>query len=367
MAEDYLRRLTDWFRLQLPDAEAMSVQGLESIEFGYSAEMLSMTIAYREQGADQSIDVVVRLRPPVPGILEPYDLPRQFAILRGLEGTSVKTPRALWLEETGDVLGRAFYVMERLDGVVYEQNIPPELDADPERIRRMSESMIEQLAAIHLVDLATTGLDALPAGVGYLDRELDHWAGEMRRVASGPLPGLERLLAELRKRQPDQSPAVTLVHGDPKCGNFAFVGDEVNAVFDWELAQLGDPLADIGWAELLWMSPASFTSRPSSLNVNEFVARYEAITGIPVRNREWYRAFQAYKMAVILLVGVMVFDVGASDDLRLANMSGAVPMLTQMALQEFGIKDEIDPGPIAAGAERIQQVRERLREPTAGR
>ena len=146
--------------------------------------------------------------------------------------------------------------MNRLDGDVYEQNaIPAEIEAEPGRIRRMCEDMIDQYAAIHLVDLERTGLDALGDGSDFVTRELDHWESEMQRVRRGPLPAMERLLAELRHRQPDPSPRVTLVHGDPKPGNVAFVGDRVSAVFDWELATVGDPLTDVGYLELMWAMP----------------------------------------------------------------------------------------------------------------
>lgn len=356
--DDVRDRLTVWFGDQLPDAVDVRIDELDRVDFGHSAEMMVLTLAWRIDATDRRQDVVVRLRPPEPGLLEPYDLQRQFAVLRALEGTPVRAPRALWLEPSGDVLGRPFYVMERLPGEVYERRVPAELDAAPERIRRMSESMVEQIAAIHRVDLHATGLDAIGDGHGYVDRELDHWAAEMRRVQRGRLPALGRLHAALREQQPEPCPTITLVHGDPKPGNFAFVGDEVSGVFDWELATIGDPLADVGWAEVTWMTP-TFTSRPSALTADEFVARYEELTGTAVAHREWYRAFQAFKMTVIMLVGAMLFDGGFTDDLRLAEMGTAVPLVTQLALDELGVHEQLDPGPVTARTERVQAVRSR--------
>src|ERR1700712_2506383 len=132
--------------------------------------------------------------------------------------------------------------MDRVAGGGYEVVAP---DATPERIRRMCESLADQLAAIHLVDLEAVGLTELDNGPTHLDRELSHWADEMHRVRRGPLPALERLLDELRATKPTPYERVTLVHGDAKPGNFAFVGDDVNAVFDWEMTTLGDPLTDL--------------------------------------------------------------------------------------------------------------------------
>ena len=83
------------------------------------------------------------MRPPEPGLLEPYDLPRQFDVLRALEGTAVRAPRALWLEPSGDVLGRPFFVMERVDGEIYERDVPRTIA--PERVRRMTETALTAL------------------------------------------------------------------------------------------------------------------------------------------------------------------------------------------------------------------------------
>jgi aminoglycoside phosphotransferase (APT) family kinase protein len=342
MTADERARLTSWLAAQLPHGDDVRIEQLDRVELGHSAETLTLTIGWREDGIDRCEDVVLRVRPPAPGLLEPYDLKRQFDILRGLEATPVRAPAARWYEGTREVLGREFYVMDRLGGRVYERGIPEELRAAPDRLRRMSEAMIEQIAAIHLVDLQATGLGTIGDGRSYLDRELDHWTGEIRRVQQGPLPGLETLLAALRDTQPEPCPTVTLVHGDAKPGNFAFEGPEVSAVFDWEMASLGDPLADVGWADVMWTMPGSFTAAPGSLDADGFVARYEELTGIPVRHREWYRAFQAFKMAVIMLVGAMHVELGLSDDRRLAQMGAAVPFMTRRGLLDLGIDPKTD-------------------------
>jgi aminoglycoside phosphotransferase (APT) family kinase protein len=355
--EDALERLVSWFRERLESATDVRIENSSRLGFGHSAEMMVLTLAWRAGGQEHRRPLVLRLRPPFPGLLEPYDLPRQFTILRALEKTDVRSPSVLWLDESGEVLGRPFYVMERLPGDVYEYETPADLDAAT--VRRMTRSLVEQLAAIHLVDLRSTGLDALGDGRSYLDDQIEHWTAEMRRVQRDELPALERLLTELRERRPEASERITLVHGDPKPGNFAFVDGEVTGVFDWEMAGIGDPLADVGYLDLLWKTPTFFTSRPSALTSDEAVAYYEELTGIPVRHREWYRALETFKTCVILLVGTMLFDAGHTDDPRVGMMGTGISPYTRRALRGLGIHEDPPSGPVEARPERFLEARGR--------
>jgi aminoglycoside phosphotransferase (APT) family kinase protein len=352
-------RLTAWLTDQIPGADDVRVDGLDRVDFGHSAEMLMVSVTSTTAGEATVQDVVVKLQPPSPGLLEPYDLARQHRILRALEPTEVRAPRALWLEPSGEVLGRPFYVMERVTGQSYERQIPPELDDDPVMIPRMCEEMIDQLVAIHQVDLPSTGLDGLGDGSTYIDRQLDHWAGEMRRVQRGPLPALERLLEELHRQRPEPSPYVTLVHGDVKPGNFGFVDGRVSAVFDWEMTDVGDPLADIGYLEQMWAYPVGITSRPTAPSIEEMLARYQERSGIEVANRSWYRAFQGYKLAVIMLVGSMLFDAGHSDDMRYFEMALGIDFSTHPSLKDLGVEEHLESGPVLPSDARIQAAQER--------
>jgi aminoglycoside phosphotransferase (APT) family kinase protein len=335
---DTSEKLTAWLRDQLPNKD-VRIDGLDRVEFGHSAEMMVLTVVTD----DDNRDVVLRLRPRPPALLEPYDLTRQFNILRALDKTPVRAPKALWLEESGDVLGRPFFVMERVAGDVYEMEAP---DAAPERIRHMCFGMAEQLALIHRVDLDATGLAGLDDGPSHLDRELRHWGDEMHRVKRGQLPALERLLKALQDNKPAPHPAVTLVHGDAKPGNFAFVGDDVSAIFDWEMTTVGDPLTDIGWMELMWMQPVGISTHPAAPTIEELLSHYESVSGIAVANRTWYRALNAYKMAVICLIGSMLFDTGDSKDQRFKLNAYGISPLTQMGLAELAVDEKHEDGPV---------------------
>lgn len=350
--DDVRDRLSGWLRTQLRNVDDLRLEGLDRVEFGHSAEMMVLTIV--SSGGEERRDVVLRLRPQPPALLEPYDLTKQFTVLRALAGSAVRVPRALWLEDVGDVLGRPFFVMERMPGTVYEMEAPQQPEVSPAGVRRMCESMAEQLAAIHTVDIVGADLDSLDDGRNHLDREIEHWAQEMQRVKRGTLPALERLLCELKDSQPSPSSEVTLVHGDAKPGNFAFVGDEVSAVFDWELTTVGDPMTDIGYLELLWRMPVGIPSHDAALPIDDVIAHYAAAGGVRVVNREWYRAFNAFKLAVINLIGSRLFDDGATDDQRFMLNAYGIPIFTQMGLADLGVTEQLDDGPVMPSEERMK-------------
>jgi aminoglycoside phosphotransferase (APT) family kinase protein len=236
-------------------------------------------------------------------------------------------------------------------GVAYERTIPDELTNDPDRVRRMSEELVDELAAIHTVDPATLGF--LGDGRDFIAEQIAFWSGEMRRVQLGPLPALESLLAALEASVPPRSDAITLVHGDAKPGNFAFVGSELTASFDWEMSFLGDPMADVAYAQVTWELPGMFTTLPSSLSIDELVTRYEQQSGIATHDLVWHRSFQRYKLGVIMLIASMLFDSGESDDPRFSMMGRVVAMYTTPAFADLGLDNVEDQGAVMARPERL--------------
>jgi aminoglycoside phosphotransferase (APT) family kinase protein len=355
---DQLDRLRDWFAGQLADSDRVEIAGVDRVTFGHSAETLLLTLAWRDRGGEHRRDVVLRVRPAAPGLLEPYDLARQFAILRALEPTPVPSPRVLWYEPTGAVLGSEFYVMERCAGTVYEADNATVVAHDPERLRRMSRDLVATLAGIHRVDATVAELAAFRAD-DHVGHELAHWTAEMQRVRRARLPALELLARCLEEQRPECSEVTTLVHGDVKPGNFAFIEDAVSAVFDWELATVGDPRTDLGYLECMWTIPSSFTARAGALTRDEAVAVYEQHSGIEARDRGWYRALGGFKLAVIMLVGAMLFDCDASDDPRLAMMGYGVQPFTDAALLEVGVAEPPKPGPVTPRRQRMRTLRAR--------
>ncbi|MFN8027456.1 MAG: phosphotransferase family protein [Acidimicrobiia bacterium] len=342
--------LADWFAAQL-GVDRVTIEDFAGVPVGHSAETIALTVVYDEGTGSRREEVVLRVRPRPPSLLEPYDLRKQFEILRALEPTPVRAPSVLWYEETGDVLGREFLVMRRAPGTVYEREIPEELLNDAPRVRRMSEELVDELAAIHSVPASS--FPFLGAGDDFLQSQVAYWSGEMRRIQRGPLPALEQLLAALEARMPAPSSQITLVHGDAKPGNFAFVRDRLTASFDWEMTTLGDPMADVAYAQVTWQLPGTFTRPPASLTIDEFADRYERLTGFATHDLDWHRAFQGYKLGVIMLLGSWLFDAGHTDDPRMAYMGGAMSIFTAPAFADLGLDDVAEQGAVLPRPERL--------------
>jgi len=345
-------KLAEWFAAQL-GVDHVAIEDFAGVPAGHSAETLRLTLVWND-GAPQREEVVLRVRPQPPSLLEPYDLRKQYEIMRALESTPVRAPRVLWYEETGELLGREFLVMACAPGDVFERHIPDELTNDPARVRRMSEELVDELAAIHAVNPATLGF--LGDGRDFIAEQIAFWGGEMRRVQRGPVPALETLLAELEARVPAPSDVVTLVHGDAKPGNFAFVGSELTATFDWEMSFLGDPMADVAYAQVTWELPGMFTTLPSSLSIDELVTRYEEKSGIATHDLAWHRSFQRYKLGIIMLIASMLFDSGESDDPRFSMMGRVVPLYTVPAFADLGLDNVEDQGAVMARPERLAML-----------
>ena len=207
-------RLTAWLRTQLPDADDVRVEGLDRVNFGHSAEMMVLTVVARRGGQDTRRDVVLRLRPKPPALLEPYDLARQFDILRALERTTaVRVPRGAVARghrrrARPAVLRHGTRRRRRLRNGGTRRRAPTKPWCGCAR------AWPSRLAAIHSVDLdADRVCDALDDGSDHLDRELDHWAARdapgQARSAACPRTTAAGAARQQARAVPDASPWCT--------------------------------------------------------------------------------------------------------------------------------------------------------------
>ncbi|MEV0369667.1 phosphotransferase family protein [Streptomyces sp. NPDC050636] len=249
---------------------------------------------------------VVR-RPPLGHVLATaHDMRREHRVISALHNTPVPVPEALLLCEDESVIGAPFYVMELVEGTPYRTaaQLAP---LGPERTRAVVLSLVDTLVELHAVDPEAAGLGDFGRPEGFLERQLRRWGKQLSASKNRDLPGIDELHEALGRALP-ASPAPTVVHGDYRLDN-VLVGSDgtINAVLDWEMSTLGDPLTDLGLLVMyssdlgLPESPVSTTSgAPGHPAPAELIERYAARSGRDTSAIAWYTAFAWFKLAVIL-------------------------------------------------------------------
>src|SRR2546426_1269751 len=197
------------------------------------------------------------LRRPPRGPLLPtaHDVLREYRVLKALNATSVPTPRALLACEDTSVIGAPFYLMERVQGIIVRRELPSYASDTPGR-QAVSRALVDALVELHSADWRAIGLGDFGKPEGYLERQLRRWTGQLEKSRQRPLPDLDAVTAWLAEHLPVSGPA-TIVHGDYRLDNAMLAHDQprVVAIFDWEMATIGDPLADVGYLLSFWREP----------------------------------------------------------------------------------------------------------------
>ena len=279
-------------------------------------------------------------RPPLPP--SAHDVLREARLLRALEDTAVRVPRVLAVGDDEAVLGVPFYVMEEVRGSVLASSIPPALDTPVER-RHAADQLVDGLVEIHSVDWRACGLEGYGKPTGYLERQLRRFGGLWEHNRTRELPVLDRLTAWLGDHKPESGEA-TIVHGDYRLGNTMFAPGEparLAAIFDWELATIGDPLADVGYLTATYPEPgddegtlfnlAAVTTREGFPSRAELIARYEERSGRSMTDIRWYRTLALWKSIVFMEGNYRRAVEGRTDDPYLKSYGEGVLMLAERA------------------------------------
>ncbi|MEV1115873.1 phosphotransferase family protein [Actinosynnema sp. NPDC049800] len=249
-------------------------------------------------------------RPPLGHVLATaHDMSREHRVIKALADTAVPVPRVELLCEDTDVIGAPFYLMEEVPGVALRHRDQcPWLT--PDKARTLSERLVDVLADLHAVDPKEVGLGDFGRPDGFLKRQVARWGKQLDASRSRELPGIDELRDRLADSVPESARA-TIVHGDYRLDNVLVTEDplDISAVLDWEMATLGDPLADVGLLCVYWNGigareddPITGTvpTLPGFAGTDELVRRYAERSGADTGGLAWYTAFAYFKLAVIL-------------------------------------------------------------------
>jgi aminoglycoside phosphotransferase (APT) family kinase protein len=286
---DWTERLAAYLGARLPSAERVTVVNPRAMPAGASNETVGFELRVAVEGREWTLPMVLRPQREE-GILAPYDVSRQFRVMRALAGTGVPVPAVAWLELGAEVLGTPFFVMARVRG----ETLPLFWYGRSERLPAAAGA----LAAVHAVDWRGAGLAFLSEGSlsDPLEAELGPWRARAERLRIARAPLLVALGEWLRANQPADA-RMALLHGDPNPGNYLFEGDRVVAVLDWELAALGDPRSDLGFYAALQSVFGGMSGPRGDTLLSE---AYAAVTGRSADALEYYEALGLYRMAIVM-------------------------------------------------------------------
>jgi aminoglycoside phosphotransferase (APT) family kinase protein len=249
-------------------------------------------------------------RPPLHGVLESaHDMGREHRILTALAGSAVPVPACVGYEADAGVTGAPFYVMEHVDGIVVRSAADGADLLDPPLRAVAAQDVVDVMVAMHEVDIDAVGLGDLARREGYIERQLRRWHGQVEKARTRDLPVLDEVHERLAADIPAQGPA-TIVHGDYRLDNLILdpATGRIQAVLDWELTTLGDPLADVGLLLVYWSEPGDPTipliDAPTVVEGfgrrAELIERYASRSGRDLGEVGYYVAFGYWKLACIL-------------------------------------------------------------------
>jgi aminoglycoside phosphotransferase (APT) family kinase protein len=283
------------------------VDGLDQGSGPVKFELVSggrSNLTYRITGATGATYAL--RRPPTGGVLSTaHDVSREWRFISAMVPTAVPVPAPVAYCADTAVTGAEFYVMEFVEGLVLADS-EAGLALAPRARPSAAGHLVDVLVALHALDPVAVGLGDMVRKTGYVERQLRRWHAQVHATDPPETPLLDEVHDLLARRIPAQAGGV--VHGDYRAGNVAFgPGGAIRAVFDWELATSGDPMADLGWLASTWQDPGEplppTTPGPSTVAGfpvrAQLVRRYARLSGRDVSNLPYWVAFSRWRSACI--------------------------------------------------------------------
>jgi aminoglycoside phosphotransferase (APT) family kinase protein len=264
---------------------------------------------------------------------------RESRVLARLQEPYPLAPRPYCFCEDESVMGAPFYVMERREGVVVDDDFPEGVEPTRELGRGISRTVADTLVGLHAVDPNEADLGDLGRPEGFLERQVEGWVGRYEKARTGEIGEVGPLTDWLLANVPE-SPAPTIIHNDYKLNNLVLDADDltkVNAVLDWEMATVGDPLFDLAVSLSYWVEPGdpddlkavmpTVTATPGFMTRREVIDRYAERSGRDLSEMHWYVVFGYFKLAGILQQIFARWKSGQTQDPRFATFGERVRTL----------------------------------------
>ena len=346
-------QLQAWLQIQYPERQGLTVSNFSSPDAGASNETLLFEIDWHQDGQHKNQGLVARLTMAGEGIFPEYDLDLQYHTMERLKNSDVKVPVMLGLETDASVLGKPFYIMERLQGRYMADNPPYQMEGwltqqTPEICGGIWRNAIKQMAAVNRLDWQPLGFADLWDSEKFatpLEQQLDYyenllsWAESLGR----PFEKLHPVLKYLKANQPKDEP-LALCWGDAKPPNLMIAedSDEIIGVLDWEMVHLGNPVHDLSWWFVLDDSLTTGLGLPKVDGLPdraEMIALWESESGHSAKQLDYYELLTNFQFAIIMhRVGTRMTQQGVFPAEAEFDINNNSTLLIDAQIEKFGIK-----------------------------
>lgn len=325
-------KLRAWLESSIPGFAGLAA--LEKFPGGQSNPTYRITTPGRSY--------VLRRKPFGALLPSAHAVEREYRLLTALHPTGFPVPQPIALCEDRDVIGASFYVMELVEGRSFWNGALPETSASERR--PLYHAMVDTLAQLHEFDPEALGLGDFGRPGNYFARQVERWTKQYHASQTDDLADIDRLIDWLPATVPVQT-RTSIIHGDYRIDNIIYAASEprVAAILDWELATIGDPLADFAYFAMSWVMPADGRASLGGIDLagagiptlEEMAARYCSATkreNLP--DLHWYFAFNLFRLASILQGVKKRARDGNASSAEAVAMGERVPLLAQAAWRQ---------------------------------
>jgi len=259
-----------------------------------------------------NVSLILRTSPKGTKAKGAHDMAREFRIMERLKPSYHYVPEMIALCSDESVIGREFYVMEKISGIIPRANLPKELILSETEVNTLCKNVIDTLIELHKVDIQSTGLHELGKGIGYCQRQVDGWSERYKKAKTCNVPSCNYVIDYLKANVPQQE-KTCFIHNDFRFDNVVL--DEHNptkviGVLDWEMATIGDPMMDLGNSLAYWVQAdddfVAKQTRRQPTHLKGMLTRKEVIQyycdqmGFDAKDFTFYEVYGLFRLAVIM-------------------------------------------------------------------
>ena len=282
-----------------------------------------------------------------------HDMWREYNVMQKLKPVYPYVPHMIAFCRDESLIGREFYIMEKLNGIIPRAELPRGLEMSEADVRKLCTNVIDKMIELHKVDYQAAGLADLGKGAGYVQRQISGWSERYIKARTENVPDCARVMKWLAEHMPEDI-ATCVIHGDFRFDNVVLDPDDpthVIGVLDWEMATLGDPLMDLGnslayWVEAgdpfqMQMARRQPTHLPGMMTRDEVIKYYCDAMGYHDIDFTFYRIYGLFRLAVIAQQIYYRFHHGQTDNPVFGSFYVMVQYLNEYCEE---LLDKVDQG-----------------------